>query len=232
MKYRIISRDFLKFIALISMLLDHIGKVFFSEFVFFQILGRLAFPIFAYFIAEGFYYTRNRYKYLFKILIFAFISQIPYAFLWNGLNILFTFIISIVLLFVWDLLTKSNGFQKILLIVILSFSIILSFFWGLLNIVDYGLYGVLLPIMFYIFREKKILKFLIFTFMTIFYVLFDLMFVENIEFLNFLQLFSLFSIFLILLYNENKKSIKIFKHLFYIFYPFHLIVLVLLKILL
>ena len=229
MKYKIASRDFLKIIALISMLIDHIGKFFFSEFVFFQILGRLAFPIFAYFIAEGFYYTSNRRKYFFQILIFAFISQIPYVFLWNGLNILFTFLISIVLLFVWDLLTKSKSIQKILLIVIFSFSIILTFFLGVLNIIDYGLYGVLLPIIFYIFRNQKFLKFLIFILMTIFYVSFDLIFVKDINFSNFLQLFSLFSIFLILLYNENMKSIKIFKYLFYFFYPFHLIVLALLK---
>ena len=63
MKYHFLSRDVLKLIAIVSMLLDHVGKIFFPKILILQIIGRLAFPIFAFFIAEGFYYTRNKLKY-------------------------------------------------------------------------------------------------------------------------------------------------------------------------
>ena len=80
MKYQFLSRDVLKLIAILSMLIDHVGKLFFPNILFLQIVGRLAFPIFAFFIAEGFYYTRNKVKYFFTILVFAVIAQIPYNF--------------------------------------------------------------------------------------------------------------------------------------------------------
>ena len=71
---KVLSRDVLKIIAVLAMLIDHVGKLFFPEVLFLQILGRLAFPIFAFFIAEGFYYTKNKVQYLFTILVFAVIA--------------------------------------------------------------------------------------------------------------------------------------------------------------
>ena len=55
-----LNNNQLKIIAMISMVLDHVGLVFFSDFEIFRILGRLAFPIYAYMIAEGCTHTKNR----------------------------------------------------------------------------------------------------------------------------------------------------------------------------
>lgn len=75
MKIKILNRSTLKWIALIAMLIDHIaailGEACFANwnldwvYTTFRIVGRLAFPIFAFFIAEGWYYTKNKKKYFF-----------------------------------------------------------------------------------------------------------------------------------------------------------------------
>lgn len=212
------------------MVLDHVGKVFFPDIAIFIIIGRFAFPIFAYFIAEGFYFTRNRKKYFLKILIFAIISQIPYLFLFDGLNILFTFFVSIILLFIVDMLFKTRGFQKFILIVITVLILILSYLLGLLGIIDYGLYGVLLPIIFYLFRDGDFVKFSLFIIMVILGVVGEILLVGSALFINFIPLFSILSVPVLLLYNENFKNSKVFKYLFYILYPLHLAFILLIKV--
>jgi hypothetical protein len=74
----------LKLIAIITMLIDHTGAVFISPeknpwlYLLFRGVGRLAFPIFVFLIVEGFYHTKNVKKYLLRMGIFAFISEIPF----------------------------------------------------------------------------------------------------------------------------------------------------------
>lgn len=74
----------LKTIALCSMLVDHIGTVFFPNIFLFSILGRLAFPIFCFFIAQGFVHTSHIKKYLLKLLGFSFLSEIPFGLALRG----------------------------------------------------------------------------------------------------------------------------------------------------
>ena len=121
MKYQFLGRNVLKLIAIIAMLIDHVGKLFFPHIIILQIIGRLAMPIFAFFIAEGFYYTKNKLKYFLTMLIFAVIAQIPYVFLFSGLNILFTFCLSLILLFVWDIAMKFTRFEKVMILLIFFF---------------------------------------------------------------------------------------------------------------
>lgn len=72
--------DLLKLIALITMLIDHIGYMFFEEIRLFRTIGRIAFPIFAYQLAMGFRHTSNRIKYFGRLAIFSVISYIPYIY--------------------------------------------------------------------------------------------------------------------------------------------------------
>ena len=60
---KILNRNVLKIIALITMLIDHIGLVFFPGIEIFRIIGRISFPIFAFMIAEGCEHTENKKKY-------------------------------------------------------------------------------------------------------------------------------------------------------------------------
>ena len=83
MNLKKISGYHLKYIALFSMFLDHIGvigKAFLSKNVYFLLraVGRLSFPLFCFILAEGFFHTKNRKKYQQRLFIFALLSEIPY----------------------------------------------------------------------------------------------------------------------------------------------------------
>ena len=92
-KIRILSGNALKLIAAAAMVIDHAALMFFPGNDFLRILGRLAFPIFAFMIAEGSKYTRNKARYLGQLFALAVACQIVY-FLVDGslyLSVLFTF---------------------------------------------------------------------------------------------------------------------------------------------
>ena len=98
---RLLSGNALKIIAAVAMVLDHAGLMFFPGNKVLRILGRLAFPIFAFMIAEGCKYTRNRLRYFLQLFILAAVCQIVY-FLVDGsmyLSILFTFSSSLLMIF-------------------------------------------------------------------------------------------------------------------------------------
>ncbi|MGG4550707.1 TraX family protein, partial [Paenibacillus humicus] len=82
----------IKIIAMLTMLIDHVGVVFFPNQIIFTIIGRLAFPLFCYGIANGFITTGNFNNYLLRLSMLAVISQIPYYFLFKNhyLNVCFT----------------------------------------------------------------------------------------------------------------------------------------------
>ena len=69
----------LKLLAAACMLIDHAGLLLFPSQTWMRAVGRLAFPLFAYFIGEGFYYTKNRLRYFLRIFLLGVACQIPYA---------------------------------------------------------------------------------------------------------------------------------------------------------
>jgi len=72
------NRNHLKLIACMSMLIDHIGYVLFPEAELLRIIGRIAMPIFAFFIGEGCLHTRDRKKYFLRLFVLALICQAVY----------------------------------------------------------------------------------------------------------------------------------------------------------
>ncbi len=109
-----LSGNILKLIAAMAMLCDHIGLIFFSHAIWLRAIGRLAFPIFAFFISEGCRYTKNRAKYLCTMAILAAIFQIVYYFVMHTvyLSIFATFTLSILLVYLLDEWKKSLFEEK------------------------------------------------------------------------------------------------------------------------
>ena len=101
----VLSGSALKVIAVISMVMDHCAYYLMEhDTILYETLrcfGRIAFPVFAFLIAEGFRHTRNRRKYFLQLLFFAVISEVPW-YLLNGAdgthNVMFTLALSVVAL--------------------------------------------------------------------------------------------------------------------------------------
>lgn len=68
----------MQWIAMITMLIDHIGAVFFPHVVELRIIGRIAFPIYAFAVFIGYKHTRNVQKYIWRLFWIAVISQVPF----------------------------------------------------------------------------------------------------------------------------------------------------------
>ena len=224
------NRNVLKIIALITMIVDHIGVVFFPNIVIFQIIGRLSFPIFAFFIAEGWYYTKSKKKYMFLLLIFMLISWVPYCIVFNlpfyTVNVLGVFLLSTLGMLLIDkirLNSDTKGFYISSFCFLLFVCLILE---GLAVIVE-GALAVALPIVFYAYREKPVKRIVAATIILLTMAVTNVI-VGPIEFETFVQFFGLLAIIPIVCYNNTVGRLNL-KYLFYITYPLHLFVIMLIK---
>ena len=214
----------LKLFAMFSMIFDHIGLMFMqnndSLYSVFRMIGRLAFPIFAFQLAIGYYHSKNKEKHIVRMLIFAFLSQLPYWFYIQTaipgykhcLNIGFTFLLALLGMYIIDNL--DNLIYKILaLIGVLILSSILP--------VDYGIVGVILCISFYIFRNHTYLNLISAGGIIALKVI-----IEQ-DLMKYAMVYALLPIYL---YNGKKGfDNKFAKYLFYIFYPAHLLLFAVIK---
>ena len=112
------------------MFCDHLGNAYLGHFSFLNLIGRCAFPIFAFQISEGYIHTSNIKKYFLRISLFALISQIPFSlFMVNvmhsspfslSLNVFFTLLLGLIAIYIYDYVTKKlintdtsmNGISK------------------------------------------------------------------------------------------------------------------------
>ena len=206
----------LKLIALISMTIDHIGVEIFPHNVYLRIIGRLALPIFAYMIAEGCHYTRNKRRYLLTIASVALVCQLVYFFAMGSLYqcILVTFSLSILLIFSLDTAIQKPTFKNVTTAVLAFLSV-----WFISDLlpqllpgfyVDYGFFGILLPVLIWLGKSK---------WQSIGLCAIGLLLLSMG---NSILWFSLFSLPLLALYNGKRGKAKM-KYLFYIYYPAHLV---------
>lgn len=203
--------DLLNLFAIILMVVDHVGLMLFSDIEILRWIGRLCFPIFAYQLAQGYVYTSNVNKYLFRLWIFAIIAQIPYTIAFNtyDLNVLFTFLLGLYLI---DRFAKREYYWTITILGLLFF----------IN-VDYEWYGILLPLSFYLTRDKKWLSVLIASFLTIAYST-----SIDVEY----QLWAIAGVLLAVYVKPYQTTLATGRYFFYWFYPIHLAVLFGVKVLL
>ena len=208
----------LKIIAIITMFIDHIGYGIFGQFSFLNYIGRIAFPIFAFQISEGYLHSKNLKKYFLRLFIFAIVSQIPFMIFSKifsndfTLNIFFTLLLGLVSIYIYDKCKyKTIG-------IILAISI--EFLANSMHC-DYGFYGIAIIFLFYIFKNnilKSSIAFIIAT--TIKYLI--LMIKSGFyNVYTHLLICTLIPIIFISLYNGKKG--KDTKYFLYLFYPIHLL---------
>ena len=228
-KLRIFSGAQLKYIAFLSMLADHVNKALIYPFLsgegilqhisdVFDILGRIAFPLFAFFLVEGFFKTGNRKKYLASLLIFGIISEIPFDMALSGVffepnsnNIMFT--LALMLITIWIIDTLKEKMQNMSKYIWYPFSFVIVGIMCIISMVtglDYEYHAIMIGYLFYIFYNKRVFAI----------------------FLGYLAIFkevwSLLGFSLILTYNGKRgKQNKLFN---YCFYPVHLLILGILRI--
>lgn len=223
-----LTNNALKLIAMASMLADHIGVVLLPQYEILRIIGRLAFPVFAYMIAEGCTYTRNRRSYLLKIALLAAGCQVVYMVVDGSLyqSVLVSFVLSILTIFAIDAyLRKGDWLSRVKMLAMIACVIFLTViapecFAGSGFEVDYGLLGVLLPVTVYLAPDKWS-KCACVAVMTILMGLH----------MGGVQWYGLLAVGLLALYNGQRGKWNL-KYLFYIFYPGHLGAIYLLDILL
>lgn len=215
---KIFSGNQLKIIALIAMTLDHIGVQLFPQVEIFRIIGRLSFPLFAYMIAEGCKYTRNRGKYFFHISGLALACQVVYFFAESSFYqcILVTFSLAIILIYAIDYARNQRNIREWFLVVVLG--LLLWFLCEMLPIIlshatdfaiDYGFWGVLLPVIIYCAPDSyKILATLLGL------IPICMTYGGN-------QWWCFGAVLLLAAYNGQKGRANM-KYLFYIYYPAHL----------
>ena len=212
-----VGREALKWIAVATMTVDHVGAIFYPGCDVLRIVGRISFPLFSYLAVLGVETTRDVKKYFTRLLLFGFVSQVPFSLaigegFFDHLNIFFT--LSFGVLFVVCLEKRSHWFALPILVSLLNF--------------DYSVYGILLIGSMYVFRKNRETGIAA-------VVLLNLMFL--FEWL--LQIFSLLALPIILLYNSGNANKpkepgrvvypKWRKYLFYVYYPLHLTLFYLVK---
>ena len=207
----------LKILAIIFMTIDHIGFILFPKIDILRVIGRIAFPIFAFQVGISFENTKNKEKYILRMLIFTIISQIPfhiflqtvspgYPHLVNTGATLTCGILALYCLEKFE--NKILKYASTLLVILL----------GVFIPIDYGWLGILMIIVLSYFKKDKLFASVSFATLVSINCI-----VKNSSF----NLPEIIALIPILLYN-GKKGPNV-KYLFYIFYPLHLIILVIIK---
>jgi hypothetical protein len=220
----------LKIIALTAMFFDHLWVVFPDTFPFwFRGIGRLAWPIFAYLLAEGFRHTKAREKFLMRLLAFAVISEIPYDIVFGNdinffanTNIFYTLFLGGMAICLCERLKERRGWQTMAVIGAVLPTAVLA---EILS-VDYGGMGVLFIFAMYAIKSNtpRLIAFVAFTLSQ--FIPLVMAYSLGIEIPTrylFMIPFALAAIPLIALYNDERG--KQAKWLFYVAYPAHLAVL-------
>ncbi len=147
-------------IAMVLMLCDHLWGTVILGNDWLTCLGRIAFPIFAFMIAEGYFHTKSFKKYLGRIALFALISEIPFNLMHDGYwisfmqNVLWTFLLALLAMKLLDTIRKLKPWFSIPLCAV---TVIIFYYAGTLLMVDYLGEGVLTVLLFYFLRGNGIL---------------------------------------------------------------------------
>ncbi|MBR6223147.1 MAG: conjugal transfer protein TraX [Lachnospiraceae bacterium] len=238
-----LSSSALKLIAMVSMLIDHIGAGFLEKGYlpylkrsfggtsaiyekwdlidsYMRLIGRLAFPIFCFVLVEGFLHTRDLKKYLARLFIFAIISEIPFdmcfrkAYVnWNYQNVIWTMFLGVLAMAALKMIDDKST-AKAMNIILSILVVVLFGALGVLLKTDYNGVGVCLIIVFWFLRDNEFFR--------------DLCGSIVILGAGIIEIASYPSFVLMHFYN-GERGINL-KYLFYVFYPMHIFIIALVRI--
>ncbi|MBR5192099.1 MAG: hypothetical protein IKW33_01650 [Clostridia bacterium] len=231
-KFTFLSSNVIKVLASIFMVIDHVGYILFPELTILRILGRLSMPLFAFMIAEGAYYTKNKIKYFSLIFVLGLIFQVVFYVAEQSLymGILITFSISILIIYALQFfqLKLNNGslLEKIYSILLFALLVALTYWLNIVLQIDYGFWGCLLPVFGSVLRIKS-------TKPNGTKICFNVNLINLLTFAIGLTLLCLFSggiqyyallTLPILFFYSGKRGKFNLKYFFYIFYPAHMVI--------
>ena len=235
-KFRGLSGNQFKLIAFFLMLCDDVGYIFIQNGVLYgqnamywnmaiattegqkwymvsrilRFAGRLSFPVFAFFVAEGFQHTRSRVKYMMRMGVFALLSEVPFDLACFGTwyypdyqNVLFTYFIALTALYLMELSRKLPVVIQILIAAVFAYL-------AYLVKCDYGAVGVALISTLYLLRNTKNMKFLVGAVISA---------AESIDYLG----ISALSMLGLKFYDGSRGRIPL-KYFFYAAYPLHYLI--------
>ncbi len=229
-----LSASTLKIPACVSMLIDHMGILLFPQEHWMRVVGRLAFPLFAYFIAEGCRYTKNRLKRFVTIFSLGLICEAVYVVADGGYygNVLLTFSFSVMLIYVWQECQRyvfTRDYKAFLWIAVFLIAVVGVVVFVQAFGVDYGIAGVMTPVLLSLVDDRsgtmppalkrlcgRPAKILLFAAALLWLIIAN-PYVER-------QLWCLLTVPLLLLYNGEAGKTHL-KYGFYLFYPLHLAIL-------
>ncbi len=233
-KFAFLSSNALKIIGAIFMAIDHIGFILFSNVEILRILGRLAMPIFAFCIAEGAYYTKNKLKYFLLMFGLGLVFQIVFYIVEQSLylGILITFSTSILIIYALQFLKQKllngNVAEKVLATILFIFSILATYLLNSIFYIDYGFWGCILPVFASLCQfnvtsntNGKSLKF---NYIPLNVLTFAIGLILLCVSLKGIQYYALLALPILLLYSGKRGILKL-KYFFYIFYPAHMVIL-------
>lgn len=220
----------LKIIAMTAMTIDHLASVLWPGYgrqwwlLLIHVIGRLAAPIFWYFIAEGYHYTHDKRKYASRLLLFALVSHFAYNFcfgipfvpfkttVFNQTSVIWSLLWGLIALMVMDKETWKDWQKTIVLLIICAVSFCSD--WSciaVMAIVHIGQHRG-------DFR-KQMTGMMLWVAM---YAAVYAIFIDPVY--GVMQMFTCLTIPLLAQYNGQKGTWKGMKWFFYIYYPLHLVI--------
>lgn len=213
--FPLLSGSALKIIAVVSMIIDHCAYYLMDgntmAYDVMRCFGRIAFPVFAFLVAEGFAHTRNRMRYFLSLLLFAAVSEVPW-YLLNGAdgthNVMFTLALGVSALAAFE---RLRGHRALVIAAIL-----LATLSAEVSGLDYGWRGIVVILIFHLFKSKKYYQSA-----RLLQLAFAFPFMLHYGIIG-----ALLACSVILLYDGTRGIIrgKVAKYGFYAIYPVHLII--------
>lgn len=227
-----LSGNSLKIIGALFMVCDHVGMLLFPDVVILRILGRIALPIFAFLIAEGCRYTKNKLRYFLTVFLCGVVCQLVYYFYGNSLEmcIFITFSLAIINVYALEFAKKcifsdASIFRERISIILLGLTLAFTYYLNTVLDIDYGFFGCILPVFAALPHSPKNAS---------------VRFFDSIDKLPFsvlttavglvllglerggIQMFGLLALPFLLLYSGKRGKWNM-KYFFYVFYPAHLV---------